>query len=115
MFWSSALARGELVDATPVLESIVFGDDPKIAAADRLRALELLQRQNPVVGAANLDLLELSSNDLDDVLDGLIGDVIARAIVEGTGWPVLTRSLQTHIERRAAELAEDWLIGQPRS
>jgi hypothetical protein len=51
-------------------------------------------RQNPVVGAANLDLRELSSNDLDDMLDSLIGDVSARAVIEGTGWPVLTRSLQ---------------------
>ena len=93
-------------DRRAVLESIAYGDDAGVRAADRLRAIEMLRELDAAEPdhQAPSELAELRDAELDRYLDALLAEEIAADVLgPGERWPTLAAALRVEIERRADE------------
>jgi hypothetical protein len=86
-----------------VLRAIAFGDDPKIAPGDRLRALELLgeERGDPW----ERQVREIPAEELDHELDVFLARWPRHPELERR-FPKLALALEEEAERRAREIAD---------
>jgi len=102
-------------DLRAVLEALAFGDDPRIAPGDRLRAAGLLLELAPTntPDAIFEHVLSLDDHAVNTELDDLIAAEVAAAVAANDGtWPNLTAALRPIIEERARELSDRASIEQ---
>jgi hypothetical protein len=89
-----------------VLEGIVYGDDPKITPADRVRAAEQLRQLQDVQPETFTHLLaHLPPAEADRLYDEFLGDQEAAVLLAGDpARPVLSAAVQAAVEARAQAL-----------
>jgi len=88
-----------------LLESIAYGDDPKVTPADRLRALEQLQRLQPDTELRQL-VAQLSPQEVAHEWDAYCGaDVVQDALNNEEAYPHLYAAIRKAVQAEAVAVA----------
>lgn len=102
-------------DRRAVLEAIAYGDDPRLAPTDRLRALELLGQLGAVPGGMEGYVAGLSDEQLEQELQAiwpepcwpeLVPELLKRRGKVARQYPAAAKALRAEVERLVAERME---------